>query len=77
MDFAAAYFAGEAAGALGRLRLPGRAIGERASGATEVFGSPDTACHELMMRRSERVFQFARVLSSTKRYPDHKNPDLP
>src|SRR5271163_4663521 len=46
---AAADFASEAAGTLGRLLFLGHAVGQRATGTAEIFDDEKTACHPAMM----------------------------
>jgi len=55
MDQAAAYFAGEAAGTLGRLFFLCRTVGQRATGTAEIFDGEETACHPAMMLGARRL----------------------
>jgi hypothetical protein len=52
VDEAAAHFASEAAGPLGRLFFLGRAVGQRATGTAETFDGEKTACHAVMLPRA-------------------------
>lgn len=57
MDFGGADLAAEAAGMLGGMLLPCRAVGQRATRTAEIFDREKTACHSAMMLRLAHIFQ--------------------
>ena len=57
MNFDSANLAAEAAGMLGWVLLPRRGVRQPAVGTAKKFGGPYVACHIVIMRRLEDMFQ--------------------
>jgi hypothetical protein len=57
VNFDPANLAAEAAGMLGWMLLPRRGVRQTTIGAAKKFGCPYVACHIVIMRRLEDMFQ--------------------
>ena len=57
VNFDAANLAAEAAGMLGWMLLPRRGVRQPAVGTAKKFGRPYVACHKVIMRGIEHMFQ--------------------